>query len=70
MLDVIIGDNKIGHALLDFSASVNLLLYLVYQQLNLSELKLTSTIHLLANRSIKVSKVIIEDVLVGVDKFI
>ena len=42
----------------------------MYQQLNLSELKPTSTTLLLANRSIKVSKGIIEDVLVRVDNFI
>ena len=65
-----IGDHKIGHALLDLGASVNLLPYSVYQQLNLDEFKPTSTTLLLANRSIKVPKGIIEDVLVRVDKFI
>ena len=59
-----IGDHKIGHALLDLSASVNLLPYSVYQQLNLSELKPTSTTLLLTDRSIKIPKGIIEDVLV------
>ena len=42
----------------------------MYQQLNLGELKPTSTTLLLADRSIKVPKAIIEDVLVRVDKFI
>ena len=65
-----IGDHKIGYALLDLGASVNLLPYSVYQQLNLGELKPTSTTLLLADRSIKVPKWIIEDVLVRVDKFI
>ena len=59
-----IGDHKIGHALLDLGASVNLLPYSVYQQLNLGELKPTSTTLLLANRSIKVPNGITEDVLV------
>lgn len=69
-ISCIIGDHKIGHTLLDFGASVNLLPYLVYQQLNLGELKPTSTTLLLANRSIKVPNGIIEGVLVRVDKFI
>ncbi|KAH9717199.1 hypothetical protein KPL71_021736 [Citrus sinensis] len=42
----------------------------MYQQLNLGEFKLTSTTLLLADRSIKIPKGIIEDVLVKVDKFI
>ena len=58
-----IGNHKIGHALLDLGASVNLLPYSVYQQLNLGELKPTSTTLLLTNRSIKVPRGIIEDVL-------
>ncbi|XP_052290903.1 uncharacterized protein LOC127900312 [Citrus sinensis] len=65
-----IGDHKIGHVLLDLGASVNLLPYSVYQQLNLGELKPTSTTLLLADRSIKVPRGIIENVLVQVDKFI
>ncbi|KAH9780119.1 hypothetical protein KPL71_007961 [Citrus sinensis] len=69
-ISCIIGDHKIGHALLDLGASVNLLPYSMYQQLNLSELKPTSTTFLLADRSIKVPRAIIEDVLVRVDKFI
>jgi len=47
---------------------VNLLPYLVFQSLNLDELKPTSVI--LADRSVKVPRGIIEDVLVQVDKFI
>ena len=42
----------------------------MYQQLNLNELKPTSTTLLLADRSIKVPRIIIENVLVRVDKFI
>ena len=59
-----IGDHKIEHVLLDLGASVNLLPYSVYQQLNLGEFNPTSTTLLLADRSIKVPKGIIEDVLV------
>ena len=42
----------------------------MYQQLNLGEFKPTSTTLLLTDRSIKVPKWIIKDVLVQVDKFI
>jgi len=65
-----IGEHKIKRALLDFGASVNLLPYLVFQSLNLGELKPTSVTILLADRSVKVPRGIGEDVLVQVDKFI
>jgi len=65
-----IGEHKIEKALLDLGASVNLLSYLVFQSLNLGELKPTSVTLLLANRFVKVSRGIVEDVLVQVDKFI
>ena len=56
-------------ALLDLGASVNLFPYSVYEQLGLGELKLTSIILQLANRSMIVPKGVVEDVLVQVDKF-
>jgi hypothetical protein len=65
-----IGEHKIERALLDLEASVNLLPYLVFQSLNLSVLKPTSVTLLLADRSVKVPRRIVEDVLVHVDKFI
>jgi len=49
---------------------VNLLPYSVFHNLNLGELKPTSVTLLLVDRSIKVHRGIIEDVLVQVDKFI
>jgi hypothetical protein len=49
---------------------VNLLPYLVFQSLNLGELKPTFVTLLLVNRSVKLSRGIVEDVLVQVDKFI
>ena len=52
----IIGDHKIGHVLLDLGASVDLLPYLMYRQLNFGELKPTSITLLLVDRSIKVLK--------------
>jgi hypothetical protein len=65
-----IGEHKIERALLDLGASVNLLPYLVFQRLNLGELKPTSVTLLLADRYVKVPKGIVEDVLIQVDKFI
>ena len=54
-------------ALLDLGASVNLLP--VYKQLGLGELKPTNITLSLADRSVKIPKGIVEDVLVKVDKF-
>jgi hypothetical protein len=65
-----IGEHKIERALLNLRASVNLLPYLVFQSLNLGELKSTSVTLLLADRYVKVPRGIVEDVLVQVDKFI
>ncbi|RVW72101.1 hypothetical protein CK203_054774 [Vitis vinifera] len=56
-------------ALLDLGASVNLLPYSVYKQLGLGELKPTSITLSLADRSVKILRGMIEDVLVQVDKF-
>jgi hypothetical protein len=65
-----IGEHKIERALFDLGASVNLLPYSVFQSLNIGELKPTFVALLLAERSVKVSRGIDEDVLVQVDKFI
>ena len=56
-------------ALLDLGASVNLLPYFVYKQLGLGELNPTSITLSLADRSVKIPRDMIEDVLVQVDKF-
>ena len=56
-------------ALLDLGASVNLLPYSVYKQLGLGELNPTSITLSLADRSVKIPRGIIEDVLVQVDNF-
>jgi hypothetical protein len=64
-----IGVSQIKKALLDLGASVNLLPYSVYLQLGLGEFKPTSMTLQLADRSVKVPWVIIEDVLIKVDKF-
>ena len=68
-ISVNIGGISVVKALLDLGASVNLLLYSMYKQLRLGELKPTSFTLSLANRSIKIPKGTIEDVLKQVDKF-
>ena len=64
-----IGGTCVEKALLDLGASVNLLPYLVYKQLGLGELNPTSISFSLADRSIKIPKGTMEDVLIQVDKF-
>ena len=64
-----IGDTYVEKTLLDLGASINLLPYSVYKQLGLRELKPTSITLFFANRSIKIPRGMIEDVLVQVDKF-
>ena len=59
----------IDKALLDLGASVNLLPYSVYKQLGLGELKPTNITLSLADRSVKIPKGIVENVLMKVDKF-
>ena len=59
----------IDKALLDLGASVNLLPYSMYKQLGLGELKPTNITLSLADRSVKIPKGIVEDVLVKVDNF-
>ena len=68
-ISCIIGNTRIERALLDLGASVNLLPFSVYEQLGLGELKTTYVVLQLADRSIKVPKGIVEDVLVQIDKF-
>ncbi|RVX16166.1 Retrovirus-related Pol polyprotein from transposon 297 [Vitis vinifera] len=68
-ISVMIGGKVVEKALLDFEASVNLLPYSVYKQLGLGELKPTSITLSLADRSVKILRGIIEDVLVQVDNF-
>ena len=68
-ISVMIGETCVEKALLDLGASVNLLPYSIYKQLGLGELKLTSITLSLADRSVKIPRGMIEDVLVQVDKF-
>ena len=68
-ISVNIGRTCIEKALLDLEAIVNLLPYSVYEQLGLGALKATNITLSLADRSVKIPKGIVEDVLVKVDKF-
>ena len=66
-ISVNIGGNCIDKSLLDLGASVNLMPYSVYKQLGLGEP--TNITLSLADRSVKIPKGIVEDVLVKIDKF-
>ena len=68
-ISVNIGGTCVDIALLDLGASVNLLPYSVYKQLGMGELKPTNITLSLADRSIKIPKGIVEDVLVKVENF-
>ena len=64
-----IGGTCVEKSFLDLGANVNLLPYSVYKQLGLGELKPTTITLSLADRSVKIPKGAVEDVLVQVDKF-
>ena len=64
-----IGGTCVEKALLDLGASVNLLPCSMYKQLGLGELNPTSITLSLVDRSIKIPKGTVEDVLLQVDKF-
>ena len=68
-IPVNIGGICIDKALLDLGASVNLMPYSVYLQLGLGELKPTTITLSMADRSVKIPKGIVEDVLDKIDKF-
>ena len=64
-----VGNSKLGHALVDLGASVNLLPYSVYVDLGLRELEPTNITLQLVDRSVKIRRGIVKDVLVQVHKF-
>ena len=68
-ISVNIGGTCVEKTLLDLGASVNLLPFSMYNQLGLGELKPTTITLSLADRSIKIPKGTVEDVLIQVDKF-
>ncbi|GKU88873.1 hypothetical protein SLEP1_g3087 [Rubroshorea leprosula] len=64
-----IGSQEFSQALLNLGASVNLRPYSVYLQLGLGEIKPTSVVLQLADRSCRKPRGIVEDVLLQIDKF-
>ncbi|XP_048229129.1 uncharacterized protein LOC125369882 [Ricinus communis] len=66
----IIGELRIGGALTELGASINLMSTSFFDRLGLSEPKPTRMSIQLADRTIKIPRGIVEDVLVKVDKFI
>ena len=68
-ISIVVGNSRLGHALVDLGASVNLLPYSVYVDLGLGELEPTNITLQLADRSVKIPRGIVKDVLVQVDKF-
>ncbi|KAH9735065.1 hypothetical protein KPL71_017621 [Citrus sinensis] len=64
-----IGNHTIENALLDLGASVILLPYSVFVKLGLGELHPTPVVLQLADRSTKIPRGIVEDVLIQVDRF-
>ena len=68
-ISVNIGGICVEKALMDLGVSVNLLLYSMYRQIGLGELKPTSITLSLADRSIKTPKGTVEDVMIQVDRF-
>ncbi|XP_063941295.1 uncharacterized protein LOC135149498 [Daucus carota subsp. sativus] len=69
-ISCVIGETFVDKALLDLGASVNLLPYSVYQALGLGELRQTNVTLQLADRSVKIPKGMIEDVLIKVGDFV
>ncbi|MCQ7416416.1 retropepsin-like domain-containing protein, partial [Salmonella enterica] len=65
-----VGSLFIKKALCDLGASINLMPFSVYRKLGLGELKSTTIVLQLADRSMTYPKGVLEDVLVNVDKFI
>lgn len=68
LISCVIGGITFDRALLDLDASANLLLILVYEKFRMGELKSTSVILQLANRSVKTPRSLIKDVLVRVNQ--
>ncbi|CAL9005375.1 unnamed protein product, partial [Prunus brigantina] len=64
-----IGDKKVGRAMLDLGASINVMPYSVYRELGLEGMKKTSIRLELADHSIKYPKGIVEDILVQEDLY-
>ncbi|KAL5837020.1 hypothetical protein ACOSQ3_014189 [Xanthoceras sorbifolium] len=69
-IDITVGNVKKEIAMLDLGAGMNLMPYSVNMQLGLNKLKPTFMSLLLADRSIRYPRGIVEDILIQVDKLI
>jgi hypothetical protein len=69
-LPCVIGNRLISHAMLDLGASINVMPYNVFKDLELNNLQKTSVCIQLADRSFISPLGIVEDVLVKIDKLI
>ena len=67
LISCVIGGITFDWALLDLGASVNLLPTSIYEKLGIGELKPTSIILQLADRFVKTSRGLIEDVIVKIN---
>ncbi|MBE2321374.1 retroviral-like aspartic protease, partial [Solirubrobacter sp. CPCC 204708] len=65
-----LGSHYIDRALVDFGASVNIIPYSVYAKMELGTLQDTPTILQFADRSTKVPRGVLQDVLVKIDSFV
>ena len=68
-ISIVVGNSKLERALVDLGASVNLFPYSVYVELGLGELEPTNITLQLVDRSVKIPRGIVKDVLVKVDRF-
>ncbi|MGG6712788.1 UNVERIFIED_CONTAM: retroviral-like aspartic protease [Salmonella enterica subsp. enterica serovar Weltevreden] len=65
-----IGNVKFENVLCDLGAAINLMPYYVFKRLGLGECKATTMTIQLADRSIKYPRGVVEDVLVGINKYV
>ena len=59
-ISIVVGNSKLGHALVDLGASVNLFPYSVYVELGLGELEPTNITLQLADRGVKIPRGIVK----------
>ena len=63
-ISIVVGNSKLGHALVDLGVIVNSMPYSVYVELGLGELEPTNITLQLVDRSVKIPRGIVKDVLV------
>uniref|UniRef100_A0A2N9EKE0 Retrotransposon gag domain-containing protein n=1 Tax=Fagus sylvatica TaxID=28930 RepID=A0A2N9EKE0_FAGSY len=68
-ISCIIGEYLVKRALLDLRASINLIPFTVYQQIELSDLKPISITLQLADRSVRTLRGMVKDVLIKIENF-